>query len=164
LAVLICVHYLLCLMFRLASNAQPQQVIADVSPIITKSLMQAILCKLCLLMAVHDVLCLLPAAGNREIQRLSGELDSQAVRAGVLLDTVETLQAGGSSEREQRLVALTAQLAASKGLAAAQEARIQDLLVWFGNKAVQHLLFRSFSIKMFKCSARQLTNAENTQG
>eukprot|EP00775_Hariotina_reticulata_P001932 gene1932-2262_t len=69
------------------------------------------------------------AAKDREIQRLSGELDNQAVRAGVLLDTVETLQAGGSSEKEQRLVALTAQLAAAKGLAAAQEARMQDLLV-----------------------------------
>lgn len=75
----------------------------------------------------------------REIQRLSGELDSQAVRTGVLLDTVETMQAGGSSEREQRLVALTAQLAAAKGLAAAQEARMQDLLVGAGHKPVQNL-------------------------
>lgn len=51
------------------------------------------------------------------------------MRAAVLLETIETLQAGGGSEQEQRLVGLTAQLAAAHGQAAAQEARIQSLLV-----------------------------------
>lgn len=47
----------------------------------------------------------------------------------MLLETIETLQAGGGNEQEQRLVGLTAQLAAAQGQAAAQEARIRELLV-----------------------------------
>lgn len=65
----------------------------------------------------------------REIHRLSAEIDSHVMRAAVLLETIETLQAGGDNEQEQRLVGLTAQLAAAHGQAAAQEARTRALLV-----------------------------------
>lgn len=65
----------------------------------------------------------------REIHRLSGEVDSHVMQAAVLLETIETLQSGASNEQEQRLVALTAQLASAQKQAAAQEARIRGLLV-----------------------------------
>jgi hypothetical protein len=58
-----------------------------------------------------------------------GELDAAGVQAGVLLETLETLQAGGDSEREQRIVALTAQAAAAAARTASQEARVRELLV-----------------------------------
>lgn len=66
---------------------------------------------------------------HRECARLAGELDVAGVQARVLLETLETLQAGGDSEREQRVVALTAQVAAATARGAAQEARVRELLV-----------------------------------
>lgn len=65
----------------------------------------------------------------REVHRLGCELDSAGLKAAVLLETVETLQAGGSSEEAQRVVVLTAQLAAAQAQGAAQEARIRQLMV-----------------------------------
>lgn len=47
----------------------------------------------------------------------------------VLMETVETLQAGGAGEREQRVVSLTAQLLAARSKEAMQERRAEDLLV-----------------------------------
>jgi hypothetical protein len=45
------------------------------------------------------------------------------------METVETLQAGGAGEREQRVVSLTAQLLAARSKEALQERRAEDLLV-----------------------------------
>jgi hypothetical protein len=47
----------------------------------------------------------------------------------VLLETIETLQAGGASEQAQRVVALTAQLASAQAQGGAQEARLRELMV-----------------------------------
>jgi hypothetical protein len=47
----------------------------------------------------------------------------------VLLETIETLQAGGANEQAQRVVALTAQLAAAQAQGGAQEARLRELMV-----------------------------------
>jgi hypothetical protein len=47
----------------------------------------------------------------------------------VLMETVETLQAGGAGEREQRVVSLTAQLVAARSREAQLERRALDLLV-----------------------------------
>ena len=44
------------------------------------------------------------------------------------MDTVETLRVGGEGEREQRIVSLTAQLAAAKTGEAVLEARAGELL------------------------------------
>lgn len=65
----------------------------------------------------------------RELHRLTCELDSAGLRAAVLLETIETLQAGGASEQAQRVVALTAQLAAAQAQGGAQEARLRELMV-----------------------------------
>jgi hypothetical protein len=51
------------------------------------------------------------------------------MRAAVLLETIETLQAGGASEQAQRVVALTAQLASAQAQGGAQEARLRELMV-----------------------------------
>jgi hypothetical protein len=65
----------------------------------------------------------------RELHRLTCELDSAGLRAAVLLETIETLQAGGASEQAQRVVALTAQLAAAQAQGGVQESRLRELMV-----------------------------------
>jgi hypothetical protein len=47
----------------------------------------------------------------------------------VLLETIETLQAGGASEQAQQVVALTAQLASAQAQGGAQKARLRELMV-----------------------------------
>ncbi len=56
------------------------------------------------------------------------EAAERKAQVTVLMETVETLQVGGDGEREQRLVALTAQLAAARTGEAVLEVRASELL------------------------------------
>jgi chromosome segregation ATPase len=54
------------------------------------------------------------ADATREVEKLRGELEERTVQLSVLTDTIEALQVGSSSEKEQRVVNLTAELVASR--------------------------------------------------
>jgi hypothetical protein len=71
------------------------------------------------------------------------ELDSGSMRAAVLLETIETLQAGGASEQAQRVVALTAQLASAQAQGGAQEARLRELMVRW--RPLRAIFFEGYS-------------------
>lgn len=64
----------------------------------------------------------------RDAGRAIAEATERKAQVTVLMDTVETLHAGGDSERDQRIVSLTAQLAASRTGEAVLEARAGELL------------------------------------
>ena len=70
--------------------------------------------------------CPLPC---RDAERSRHEAEERKAQVSVLMETIETLQAGSSSEREQRVVTLTAQLATSKAREVALEQRAGELLV-----------------------------------
>jgi hypothetical protein len=69
---------------------------------------------------------------KRDAERAAGELDEARLQLGVLLETVEALQAGSLEEREQAVVSMATQLCAARAREAALERRASDLLVrWF---------------------------------
>lgn len=76
------------------------------------------------LQAFHVVCCMC-----RELHAAAHEAQERRMQITVLLETIETLQAGSSSEKEQRLVSLTAQYSAARAKEAALERRAADLLV-----------------------------------
>ncbi len=84
--------------------------------------------------------CAVPCSHNpRCADRAQGESDERRMHIGVLLETVETLQAGSPGEREQRLVSLTAQLAALRSREAALERRASELLVSAVDSAMNYI-------------------------
>lgn len=66
---------------------------------------------------------------GRDCQTSTFERDELKVRVSILLETIETLQAGERGEKEQRIVSLTAQLTASSSKQAILESRIEKLHV-----------------------------------
>jgi hypothetical protein len=65
---------------------------------------------------------------RRDAERALAEAAERKAQVTVLMETVETLHAGNASERDQRLVVLTAQLAASRTAEAVLEVRAAELL------------------------------------
>ncbi|KAG1664653.1 hypothetical protein FOA52_011790, partial [Chlamydomonas sp. UWO 241] len=74
---------------------------------------------------LREALC----AARRDAGRAAAEAAERKAQAAVLMDTVETLSAGGDGERAQRMVALSAQLAAARTGEAVLEVRCAELLV-----------------------------------
>jgi hypothetical protein len=72
--------------------------------------------------------CLSRSSALRDAGRAIAESTERKAQVAVLVDTVETLHAGGESERDQRIVSLTAQLAASRTGEAVLEARAGEVL------------------------------------
>ncbi|CAD7695441.1 unnamed protein product [Ostreobium quekettii] len=64
-------------------------------------------------------------SAKQDFQRLECEAEELRVRVSVLLETIETLQAGEPGEREQRIVSLTCQLTASQSKEGLTEARMR---------------------------------------
>ena len=79
----------------------------------------------------------------RDAGRAIAEATERKAQVTVLMDTVETLHAGGDSERDQRIVSLTAQLAASRTGEAVLEARAGELLAEAEARQVLHVLSTS---------------------
>ncbi|CAG9460472.1 unnamed protein product [Pedinophyceae sp. YPF-701] len=63
-----------------------------------------------------------------ECESALGRLEERNVQIGILTETIEALQAGTASERDQRIISLTAQLAASRAAEAALECRAAELV------------------------------------
>eukprot|EP00873_Tetraselmis_striata_P027154 jgi/Tetstr1/447418/TSEL_034852.t2 len=61
-------------------------------------------------------------------QRAEAEAAERHAQIAVLMDTIETLQAGNPGEREQRVVSLTAQLVSARTQDASREKRAQELV------------------------------------
>lgn len=70
----------------------------------------------------------------RDCEECTFERDELRVRISVLLETIETLQAGEPGEREQRIVSLTAQLTASNSKQAILQSRVNKLHVGIQNE------------------------------
>ena len=66
---------------------------------------------------------------NRQFKEQKMELESVQIKNTVLIETIETLQVGESSEKEQRLVSLTTQLLEAHGRQLTTERRIENLQV-----------------------------------
>lgn len=72
---------------------------------------------------------------RKESERAMGEAEERKVQVTVLMETVETLQAGNASEKDQRIVVLTSQLATSRAAEVALDRRCAGLLVDIESKA-----------------------------
>ncbi|GAX83158.1 hypothetical protein CEUSTIGMA_g10584.t1 [Chlamydomonas eustigma] len=68
------------------------------------------------------------AESKKDTDRARAEAAERKAQVTVLMDTIEALNAGSEGERETRLVALTAQLAASRTSEAVLEVRARELL------------------------------------
>ena len=68
------------------------------------------------------------AAAGRGRDAAEAQAEERRVQVAVLMDTVEALQAGSGSERDQRVVTLTAQLAAARAVEGSLERRATELL------------------------------------
>jgi hypothetical protein len=64
---------------------------------------------------------------SQELSCTKAELDERTVQLSVLTDTIEALQVGSESEREQRIVNLTAELVASRMRELTLERRAETL-------------------------------------
>ncbi|DBA92530.1 TPA: hypothetical protein ACH3X1_002761 [Trebouxia sp. C0004] len=67
------------------------------------------------------------AVARRECDRCAGDAEDRKVQLSVLVETVETLQAGTPGEKEQRIVSLTAQLTTARMKEAVSERRASQL-------------------------------------
>ncbi|DBB14510.1 TPA: hypothetical protein ACH3X3_004792 [Trebouxia sp. C0006] len=67
------------------------------------------------------------AVARRECNRSAGDAEDRKVQLSVLVETVETLQAGTPGEKEQRIVSLTAQLTTARMKEAVSERRASQL-------------------------------------
>jgi hypothetical protein len=76
----------------------------------------------------------------RDAERARSELEEARLQQGVLLETVEALQAGSEGEAEQAAAGLAARLCAARAREGALERRAGDLLVRPGR--LQTLLLR----------------------
>lgn len=54
------------------------------------------------------------ASVKRDLDRASADAEERRMQLAVLMETIETLQAGTAGEKEQRIVSLTAQLTSSR--------------------------------------------------
>lgn len=76
---------------------------------------------------------------RRSAERAASEAEERKVQLTVLMETVETLQAGNTSEKDQRIIALTAQLASSRAAEVALDRRSNELVAELETR-VQRLL------------------------
>ena len=68
------------------------------------------------------------AGAERERDASAATAEERRVQISILMETVEALQAGSHSERDQRVVTLTAQLAAAKAVEGSLERRAEELM------------------------------------
>ena len=92
-------------------------------------------------------------AARVDCEKLAGDAEELRVRLSVLLETIETLQAGEPGEREQRVVSLTCQLTAAQSKEIVIETRVKGWKVTMhtGNVVQCICCFRSTIVHIFNC-------------